>query len=77
MYNKQITCPVVIRTPMGGGRGYGPTHSQSLEKFLIGIDNVTTLALNTLLNPKDVYNQIMDEKHVITSYSIHYTKLYD
>jgi len=65
MYNKQITCPVVIRTPMGGGRGYGPTHSQSLEKFLIGIDNVTTLALNTLLNPKDVYNQIMDEKHPV------------
>ena len=35
MYNEQITIPIVIRTPMGGGRGYGPTHSQSLEKFLI------------------------------------------
>ena len=24
MYNKKVNCPVVIRTPMGGGRGYGP-----------------------------------------------------
>ena len=34
MYNKGITNPVIIRTPMGGRRGYGPTHSQCLEKFL-------------------------------------------
>ena len=65
MYNKQITCPVVIRTPMGGGRGYGPTHSQTLDKFLIGIDNVTTIALNTLLNPTEIYNSIYTEKHPV------------
>ena len=65
MYNKQITCPVVIRTPMGGGRGYGPTHSQTLDKFLIGIDNVTTIALNTLIDPAILYNQIYTEKHPV------------
>jgi 2-oxoisovalerate dehydrogenase E1 component len=63
MYNKQISCPVVIRTPMGGGRGYGPTHSQTLDKFLIGIDNVTTIALNTLLDPTVLYKQIYEEQH--------------
>src|SRR5205085_11096442 len=26
MYNEQATVPMVIRTPMGGRRGYGPTH---------------------------------------------------
>ena len=31
MYNGKATCPVIIRTPSGGGRGYGPTHSQSLR----------------------------------------------
>lgn len=51
MYNRQVTCPVVVRTPMGGRRGYGPTHSQSLERFLIGIDNVAVLSLNTLVDP--------------------------
>ena len=63
MYNKQITCPVVIRTPMGGGRGYGPTHSQTLDKFIIGIDNVKTIALNTLIDPGVLYKQIHKEQH--------------
>lgn len=65
MYNHQATCPVVVRTPMGGGRGYGPTHSQTLDKFLIGIDNVKTIALNTLLNPKDIFNSVYEEKHPV------------
>jgi len=60
-YNKQVKCPVVIRTPMGGRRGYGPTHSQSLEKFLIGIDNVKVIALNTLIDPYEIYETIYNE----------------
>ena len=31
MYGEDISIPLVIRTPMGGRRGYGATHSQSLE----------------------------------------------
>lgn len=46
MYNGQVTCPVTIRTPMGGGRGYGPTHSQSLEKYLVGIPGINVVALS-------------------------------
>ena len=65
MFNKQITCPVVIRTPMGGRRGYGPTHSQTLDKFLIGIDNVKTVALNTFINPKLVYEDVYAEQHPV------------
>jgi pyruvate/2-oxoglutarate/acetoin dehydrogenase E1 component len=38
--------PVVVRTPMGGGRGYGPTHSQSLEKLLLGVPGITVVAAN-------------------------------
>jgi pyruvate/2-oxoglutarate/acetoin dehydrogenase E1 component len=44
IYNGQVTCPVVIRTPMGGRRGYGPTHSQSLEKLFLGIPGLTVVA---------------------------------
>jgi 2-oxoisovalerate dehydrogenase E1 component len=55
MYNKQISCPVVFRTPMGGRRGYGPTHSQSLEKHFIGMDMFEILALNKYLQPDLVY----------------------
>ena len=60
MYNMQISCPLVIRTPMGGGRGYGPTHSQSLEKHLAGIDNVTVIALNRFVDPYFIYKNIHD-----------------
>lgn len=58
MYNKKVSCPIVIRTPMGGGRGYGPTHSQTLDKFLVGIDNVSVVALNSFIDPKLIYNNI-------------------
>jgi 2-oxoisovalerate dehydrogenase E1 component len=58
MYNKKVTCPIVIRTPMGGGRGYGPTHSQTLDKLIAGIDNVKLIALNSFLDPQIIYNQI-------------------
>jgi acetoin:2,6-dichlorophenolindophenol oxidoreductase subunit beta len=44
MYNGGATCPVVIRTPSGGGRGYGPTHSQSLEKHFLGVPNLRVVA---------------------------------
>ena len=37
MYNDQVRVPLVVRTPMGGRRGYGPTHSQTLEKHFLGV----------------------------------------
>lgn len=44
MYDDQITLPLVVRTPMGGRRGYGPTHSQSIEKLLMGVPNIRVVA---------------------------------
>jgi pyruvate/2-oxoglutarate/acetoin dehydrogenase E1 component len=44
MYHQKVSCPLVIRTPMGGRRGYGPTHSQSLEKLLVGVPGVSIVA---------------------------------
>ncbi|MBD73887.1 MAG: pyruvate dehydrogenase [Rickettsiales bacterium] len=51
MYNGGISCPLILRTPMGGKRGYGPTHSQSIEKHFMGIPNFTIIALNHRINP--------------------------
>ncbi len=65
MFNKKVSCPVVVRTPMGGRRGYGPTHSQSLDKFLVGIDNVTTIALNTFFDPAIVYRSVLQQEHPV------------
>lgn len=37
-------CPLVVRTPYGAGRGYGATHSQSLERLFFGIPGLKIVA---------------------------------
>ena len=59
MYAFQASVPLRIRTPMGGKRGYGPTHSQSLEKHFLGIDNVGVIAFSSLFDPE----VIIEETH--------------
>jgi acetoin:2,6-dichlorophenolindophenol oxidoreductase subunit beta len=44
MFDDQVRVPLVVRTPMGGRRGYGPTHSQTLEKLLLGVPGITVVA---------------------------------
>ena len=51
MYNDQVRLPLVIRTPMGGRRGYGPTHSQTLEKLFLGVPGLRVLAPCALGDP--------------------------
>lgn len=51
MYDGAATCPVVIRTPSGGGRGYGPTHSQSLEKHFLGVPHLRVVAASLWHDP--------------------------
>lgn len=35
--------PVLVRTPCGGRRGYGPTHSQSVENLLCSVPGLTVV----------------------------------
>ena len=37
MYAGQFSVPIVIRTPYGGYRGYGPSHSQSLASWFMSV----------------------------------------
>mgnify|MGYP000852401167 FL=1 len=53
MYNGSVSVPLVIRTPMGGRRGYGPTHSQTLEKLYLGVPGLTVLAPAGFSMPDD------------------------
>ena len=63
MYNDQVSLPLVIRTPMGGRRGYGPTHSQTLEKMFIGVPGLRVLAPTALGNPGELlYDAIFYSK---------------
>ena len=66
MYGKYLNIPIVIRTPMGGYRGYGPTHSQSLEKYLLGIPGITIVAVNHFFSPGQLLlNSVDANKPVI------------
>jgi 2-oxoisovalerate dehydrogenase E1 component len=47
----KATVNVVVRVPMGGGRGYGPTHSQSLEKMFFGIPGLRVVAVSSFTDP--------------------------
>ncbi|NQY43383.1 MAG: alpha-ketoacid dehydrogenase subunit beta [Legionellales bacterium] len=59
MYNKKFDVPLTIRTPMGGGRGYGPTHSQSLESFFMGISGFNVYNLNVFQDIEKTLNCII------------------
>lgn len=77
MYNRQASCPLILRTPMGGGRAYGPTHSQSLDKFLLGVDMAQVVALNTLVPPLPVYEALLEQPHpsVVLEHKVDYARM--
>ena len=57
MFNDKIRVPLVVRVPMGGRRGYGPTHSQSLEKHFLGVPGLWVVAPHPLLDPGALLRQ--------------------
>jgi len=61
MYNNKLSIPLVVRTPMGGKRGYGPTHSQSIEKHFLGIPDLLIIVLNHRISPLTSYRAIFSE----------------
>lgn len=76
MYGVAIKIPFILRTPMGGFRGYGPTHSQSLEKHFLGIPGLRVVVLNQLIDPSEIFNQILNIKEptMLIENKVLYTK---
>ena len=46
MYGGHVCVPTTVRLPSGGYRGYGPTHSQSLERMFCGVPGLNVVALS-------------------------------
>jgi 2-oxoisovalerate dehydrogenase E1 component len=59
MYNEQVSVPLIVRTPMGAGRGYGPTHSQSLEKHIAGVPGLNVYILHHRVNINNFYSYVL------------------
>jgi pyruvate/2-oxoglutarate/acetoin dehydrogenase E1 component len=47
VYGNQAKVPLVLRTPAGGGRSYGATHSQSLEAWFLHVPGLKVVAPST------------------------------
>ncbi len=60
MYNDQVRVPMVVRAPMGARRGYGPTHSQSLEKHFMGVPGLWVVAAHILGEPGRLLRQAVE-----------------
>jgi pyruvate/2-oxoglutarate/acetoin dehydrogenase E1 component len=65
MYGGAATCPVVIRTPSGGGRGYGPTHSQSLEKHFLGVPHLRVVAASLWHEPVALFDDFLTSEEPV------------
>lgn len=65
MYNGRTECPVIIRTPSGGGRGYGPTHSQSLEKHFLGVPHLRVIAASLHHDPYLVFRSFLQQSEPV------------
>lgn len=77
MFNGSVQVPLVVRTPMGGRRGYGPTHSQSIEKHFFGISGLTVIAINHRMNLEKFYSALLhsvQSPHLIIENKILYTR---
>ena len=50
MSGGQLSCPLVLRAPIGGMTGHGPQHTQCLETMFLGIPGLKVVA------PSDAYS---------------------
>lgn len=65
MYGGQCRVPMVIRTPAGGGRCYGPTHSQSLEAWLMHVPGIKVVAPATAYDAKGLLKSAIRDDNPI------------
>ena len=66
MYAGKVETPVVVRAPVGGRRGYGPTHSQCIEKIFFGIPGLVLVAVSMRHDPGLLLTHaVQDERPVI------------
>ena len=66
MYDNQYQVPLVVRTPAGAGRGYGASHSQSLEGWLIQVPGLKVVAPSDPADAKGLLKSaIRDDNPVV------------
>jgi pyruvate dehydrogenase E1 component beta subunit len=66
IYGGQVSVPLVIRTPSGAGRGYGASHSQSLEAWFVHTPGIKVIAPATAADARGLLKAaIRDDNPVL------------
>lgn len=60
MYGHRVPLRLVVRCPTGGGRGYGATHSQSLQKHFIGAPGLSVYEMSPFHEVGAVFHEMID-----------------
>jgi 2-oxoisovalerate dehydrogenase E1 component len=79
MFSQHVQLPLIVRTPMGARRGYGPTHSQNIEKLFMFLPNINLVALNSFVDAEKIYTTIeqnIKNTTIVIEDKIGYTKFY-
>lgn len=59
MYGRRVPMRLVVRCPVGGNRGYGPTHSQSPQKHFVGVPNLGLYEMSPLHDNAEVLDRML------------------
>lgn len=59
MYGSPQSVPLVVRCPVGGNRGYGPTHSQHPSKHLIGVPHLALYEMSPLHDIATTFDRLL------------------
>ncbi|MFD1540522.1 alpha-ketoacid dehydrogenase subunit beta [Nonomuraea guangzhouensis] len=59
MYGRRVPMPLIIRCPSGGNRGYGPTHSQNLQKHFIGVPGLSLFEMSPFHDNRAVLDRML------------------
>lgn len=62
MYGERVPMRMVVRCPVGGGRGYGPTHSQSLQKHFLGVPGLALYEVSPFHDNAAVFAEMFARK---------------
>jgi pyruvate/2-oxoglutarate/acetoin dehydrogenase E1 component len=63
MYGRTLPMNLVVRCAVGAQRGYGPTHSQSLQKHFIGIPHLSLWELSAFHDPVALLRRLVNLGH--------------
>jgi pyruvate/2-oxoglutarate/acetoin dehydrogenase E1 component/pyruvate/2-oxoglutarate dehydrogenase complex dihydrolipoamide acyltransferase (E2) component len=60
MYGRPVPLRLLLRCPVGGNRGYGATHSQSVQKFLVGVPDLSLWELSPFTDASRILGRVFE-----------------